>query len=599
VAAPSLVAGTVLGLLGVGVIAAIALSVVAWRRRDTPGSRSFILFLMSAAVYAGASFAVMITPGADLALLFYHVATVGGVAIGITWLLFVIEYAGYWESLAWWSHLAIWGLPGVYALTVLTNPMHGLVFSTTVTSYESLTLVSPTFEPLGRVAIVYILGLTLVSYAILTHLFLRTRNVHRKQTGAILFGALIPMVAYAVFLGGIGPHPALDLTPVAFSLEAVVVGWALFRYDFLAVSPIATELYLQRMADPLLVLDERDRLVDYNESAAAVLGLENPGTRPHIRSISSTLAGALDGDGGAVELSTPDGPARFDLTETSIHDQHDRLRGSMVVLRDVTELEEQRAELQRKNAQLEQFTSVVSHDLRNPLNVAKGFAELARDEDDPAALERSIDAMDDMEALIDDLLTLAREGQSVGELELVSFRDVVDAAWEEAPTGDAVLAVDDDADFECYADPDRFRELLGNLFRNSVEHGTPDPASDSPVASDDGSSEDASNAAPDASDETSPEGDGDVAGGPRLTVTVGKLDDRSGFYVEDDGVGIPDAHADSVFESGFSTSSGGTGLGLSIVSTIANGHGWGVSLGESEAGGVRLEFDGVRMASAR
>lgn len=399
----------VLGLLIVGVGAALMLSGVAWRRRDIPGSKSFLLFLGTAALYSGSTFAVMISPGPDVATGLYHVATVGGVAIGIVWVLFAIEYTGYWDSLEWWSHLAIWGLPAAYGVVILTNPWHGLVMSTEVTTYESLTLVSPTFNLLGILSMLYVLGLTLFSYGLLGHLFLRTRNVHRKQTGAILLGSLIPMVAYGIFLGGLGPHPALDLTPVAFALEAIVVGWALFRYDFLAVSPIATELYLQRMADPLLVLDERDRLVDFNDSAAAVLGLESTGTQPHVRSISPTLGRALGDDGGTVDLSTPDGPATFGLTETTIHDRHDRIRGTMIVLRDVTELEEHRAELQRKNAQLEQFTSVVSHDLRNPLNVAKGFAELARDEDDPTALERSIDAMGDMEALIEDLLTLARE----------------------------------------------------------------------------------------------------------------------------------------------------------------------------------------------
>mgnify|MGYP000167901151 CR=1 FL=1 len=79
-------------------------------------------------------------------------------------------------------------------------------------------------------------------------------------------------------------------------------------------------------------------------------------------------------------------------------------------------------------------------------------------------------------------------------------------------------------------------------------------------------------------------------------MTVGKLEDRSGFYVEDDGVGIPDSYADSVFESGFSTSGGGTGLGLAIVTSIANGHGWGVTLRESDAGGARFECNGLRIA---
>jgi signal transduction histidine kinase len=576
----------VVGLVLAGALATVALLIVTRRRRDTPGARTFGWFLGIELAYILATVGLLLSPGPRLATGFYYATAIGGTGVGVTWVLFVVEYAGYWDRMRWWTHLLVWGVPAVYGVGILTNPWHGAILGTEVTEYGFLTLVAPTFQPLAFAAIAYILLLVLGSYAVLLHLFLRTRNVHKKQTGAILAGALVPTIAYGLYMAELTPHPALDITPVAFVLEAIVVGWALFRYDFLAVSPIATELYLQRMADPLLVLDERDRLVDYNDAAAGVLGIDDAGNRPHLQAIDADLEGALGAEQGTVELSTPDGLATFDLTQTVIRDQHDRERGTMVVLRDVTELEAQRAELERKNAQLERFTSVVSHDLRNPLNVAKGFAELARDQDDPEALERSIAAMDDMERLIDDLLTLAREGQTVDDLELVSFLDVVHAAWDSAPTTGASLEVADGADFECYADPDRFEELLGNLFRNAVEHGMP---------------EEDTAAAPDAvADSGADGGEAEQASeAPALTVTVAGLEDRNGFYVEDDGVGIPASEAVDVFDSGYSTAASGTGLGLAIVRSIASGHGWGVSLTASDAGGARFEFEGVRLASDR
>ncbi|GAB3683177.1 hypothetical protein GCM10028857_10290 [Salinarchaeum chitinilyticum] len=591
-ASSSSIAVAVIALLVAGGITTFGLALVAWRRRNTPGTKTFHLFLGAQLLYLLGTLGVFLSPGPRFATGLYLFASVAAVAVGVTWVLFTIEYAGYWDRLRWWGHALLWGQPAVYSLGVITNPWHGAIVSTETVSYGGLTLVSVTYHPIGQFELVYIVLLVIFSFALLGHLFLRTRNVHRKQTATIFLGALLPTAAYVLFWTEFAPHQAMDLTPVAFVLQSIVVGWALFRYDFLSVSPIATELYIQQMADPLVVLDERDRLVDYNESAAAALGLDEADDRAHVREISPALASAMGEDGGTVELSTDGGVATFDLTDTVIRDRHERVRGSMLVLRDVTELEEHRAELERKNAQLEQFTSVVSHDLRNPLNVAQGFAELARDERDFDALERSIEAMDDMEALIEDLLTLAREGQTVDEVELVSFLDVVQAAWDEAPTAGATLEVADDADFECYADPDRFQELLGNLFRNAVEHGAPDEdeLETQPVGVTDG--------------DTGPEtietdGDSDVAAGPALTVTVGRLADRGGFYLEDDGVGISDSEAADVFESGYTTSSSGTGLGLAIVRSIASGHGWGVSLTGSDRGGARFEFVGVRFASDR
>jgi signal transduction histidine kinase len=63
-----------------------------------------------------------------------------------------------------------------------------------------------------------------------------------------------------------------------------------------------------------------------------------------------------------------------------------------------------------------------------------------------------------------------------------------------------------------------------------------------------------------------------------------------GFYVADDGVGIPEDRRDAVFESGETFSEDGTGFGLSIVEDIAEAHGWRVALVESEDGGARFEF---------
>jgi signal transduction histidine kinase len=75
-----------------------------------------------------------------------------------------------------------------------------------------------------------------------------------------------------------------------------------------------------------------------------------------------------------------------------------------------------------------------------------------------------------------------------------------------------------------------------------------------------------------------------------ITVTVGDVD--GGFFVADDGAGVPENERESVFQTGYSTGEG-TGVGLSIVEQVADAHGWSVRLVESEDGGARFEFTGV------
>lgn len=111
-----------------------------------------------------------------------------------------------------------------------------------------------------------------------------------------------------------------------------------------------------------------------------------------------------------------------------------------------------------------------------------------------------------------------------------------------------------DCDCTVRADRSRFQQLLEKLLRNASEYG-----------------------------------------GEDVVITVGELEE--GFYIEDDGPGIPQGTRDDVFEAGYSTSNEGTGLGLSIVKRIAEAHGWTVNVAEGSTGGARFEITGVEFTA--
>ena len=254
-----------------------------------------------------------------------------------------------------------------------------------------------------------------------------------------------------------------------------------------------------------------------------------------------------------------------------------------------SERAERRRRLERERERLEEFASVVSHDLRNPLSVAVGNVELAKDFEGEAAderLDRAHDALDWMDDLISDLLALAREGRSVEETATVDLRSVVDTAWRTVGSGpDVALVVEGPLPWvEC--DRSRLRQALENLFRNAIEHGGPDDCSPSDLPDEAGADAD------DARGPFADDGNGEVApADASLRIFVGTL--PGGFYVADDGPGIDPSERESVFEPGFTTDDDGTGFGLAIVERIAEAHGWEVTLTESESGGARFEFHGV------
>ncbi|QLH79664.1 PAS domain S-box protein [Halosimplex rubrum] len=203
--------------------------------------------------------------------------------------------------------------------------------------------------------------------------------------------------------------------------------------------------------------------------------------------------------------------------------------------------------VRRRNEQLEQFAHVISHDLRNPLNVAMGHLQMVPDDAETPHIDRVATAHERMHELIEDVLTLARQGRSIEDPEPVSLANCAAQSWDMIETGAGDLTIE--ATRTVQGDVSRLRQLFENLFRNAVEHGS-----------------------------------------PTVTITVGEI--RDGFYVADDGPGIPAGERTAVFDFGYTTREGGTGFGLPIVKEIAEAHGWTVRVTESAHGGTRFEVVG-------
>ncbi len=241
-----------------------------------------------------------------------------------------------------------------------------------------------------------------------------------------------------------------------------------------------------------------------------------------------------------------DGPRVFRLSTAQIVSTATPKRG-YAIYSDVTDQKRRQDELERQNQQLEEFASVVSHDLRQPLGIAMGKLSILSETSDSPHIDDIEDALDRMESLIENVLTLARQGRIVDTPTPTSVESVVTGAWEMVEGDRASLTIDAPLG-SIDADQQRLQELFENLFRNAIEHA-----------------------------------------GATVTVTVGALE-GGGFYVADDGPGIPPDERDRVFDRGFTTAADGTGLGLVIVKTIVDAHGWEITVTESATGGVRFEI---------
>ena len=270
-----------------------------------------------------------------------------------------------------------------------------------------------------------------------------------------------------------------------------------------------------------------------------------------LEQLNGTLTAFQEGDYSArVDHDVAEGFLDRDTVEP-IEQVNELARMRERLQEQVSEATEAKRELERQNERLEEFAGVVSHDLQNPLNVANLRLELARETCDSPHLRDVAEAHSRMEQLIDDLLTFARAGSESIDRGTVALSPLLEECWDTIRGDDAGLVVETGRAVR--ADRDRLRQLFENLLSNAVEHG-----------------------------------------GGDVSITVGDLE--GGFYVEDDGPGIPSFEREDVFDTGYSVTDDGTGFGLSIVEQVAEAHGWDIRVTDGSAGGARFEITGVETA---
>ncbi|TQQ83523.1 histidine kinase [Halonotius terrestris] len=527
----------------------------AYRIKEQDTRRGLVALLATSGTWATLHIGYLAAPTPSLQYGFYMIGLVVGLSTVGPWLYFCSAYTG--RSLhhnTAYQRVAIGIYLGIVAIK-LTNPLHGLYFSASVANvpFQHLMIDHGTIHWLAM-GLAY--SLALVGIFMLFELFTQV-DYDTKPFVVLVALTSLPVV---FDIAGYVSTALIDITYSAIGVAIFAVG-VLFMYtdEFESIQLAG------QYDDPVIVLSEDREVRDANRAAEALFPELADATGEELESILPQLDAAVATDeifklenGGDEQYYQP-ATNQFSASRAQL--------GKLVVLTDVTEQERYRQQLERQNERLEQFTGMVSHDLRNPLNVAQGNSEIiaelltaAKNDDgsyEPVdsdtlgtigtAADTLTRTLTRMEILIDDLLVLAREGQEIDETEPVSLAKIGEGCWSMVDQKGAEFVVVDDLIVE--ADPDRLQQLFENLFRNAIEHG-----------------------------------------GDEVTIRIGPLDDEWGFYVEDTGPGIPEGKRDTVFESGYTTNRDGTGFGLSIVSEIVEAHGWRIDLAESVEGGARFEI---------
>ena len=579
-------------LLALGLACAFGVG-SAWtavKNRHAAGARPLLGVALASIVWAASTIGLVVTDAPAAKLRWLQVAYLGMVAAPITFVWFALEYTSGGPQAGRWTLGGLWLGGGLVLLLVWTNPIHHLYWADLAYGADvpaGLRTV-PAAGFWGFVAFTY--ALLIFGSVLLVRYALTAPGLYRTQSAALLAAVVVPWAANV-------PHALqwmrADYTPVALAATTGLLCVAMHRYRLTDLSPIALRTVFESIAAGVVIVDREGRVVDANAAAHDMLGLSDDEIGASFDDLvaADDLLGRLcDADPDqsrllrGAELTPEREPSSserryVEARVTPIRPARGQPGGRLVVLTDITERERQRRRLERKNQQLEKFASVVSHDLRSPLNVALGNLSIAwealpssapaseengqdaapttpdrsasPDEADAPVhppLRRAHRALGRMETLIDDLLTLAAGGTEITDAEPVALAAVATDAWDTVDTKDATLTLRTEAPLQ--ADRSRLHQLLENLLYNAIVHG-----------------------------------------GPEVTVTIGDRPD--GFYVADDGPGFPNEPPETLLGAGYTTHEDGTGFGLGIVHEIAKAHGWTLRLGTSAADGARIDVTGI------
>jgi signal transduction histidine kinase len=527
----------VFGVAALGCLAALPRA----RQIEDRGTRLGLLGLLAGSSGWAASHALLfLGPSPGLSRLIYLGGLILGFSTVFSWLYFCSAYTGrvyHRKRLP----LALGGalFLGVAAVK-LTNPLHRQYFTA-----EFVTTPFPHLEIQQQLFHWLVTGLSYslaaVGLFMLFELVLEADQDTRPLgllAGVTVLPVVFDVTAYA--LPGLVNVIHAPLGVAAFAVGVLYV----FDERFLTVQ-VASEV-----DGPLVFLDGEDRIREFTVDAERLL----PGLASHRGDPIETVPALADATGEETTVLDfeVDGDRRHFLATTREFPVGQTDVDRLLLFSEVTDLERQRRELGRHNAQLEAFAGGLRHELLNATQIVLGHiqtAEAMLDEDPSRArdsLSTAAERSRGMAATINDIASVARQGQTVGDIDTLDFRTVVRAAYGRHDTGDLSLVVEGDGTIR--ADERR----LYSLFERAVEFALRNDATALTV---------------------------------RLTDT--------GFTIADDGTRPPDENLDRVFDYDGAVPTAKVGMALPTLKTLARTHGWTVRADADYTEGVRVVVDGV------
>lgn len=344
-------------LLILAVLLAFGIAAVAWRRRNAPGGVAFVLMMLATATWEFFRLleSIAVEPGAKI--YWARFEYIGIASVPVLWLLFTRQYSRREHARLGLGPAWLWIVPAATVALAFSNEQHGWLWSE----------ISPASDTRGAhliyghgpgfwITALYNYLLVLAGTVTLLATILRGTGIDRRQTIALLAGAMVTWIANMVYLSGFGPVPGLDPTPLTFNLTGVIYAYTLYRYRLFDLVPVSRHTLLENMIEGVLVLDNEQRIADINSAAMGFLGLSAD------YCIGEDAAALLANRPQLIEYCDSRSETRgeiqllgrhMDVRAVPLKEGANRRLGMLVVLRDITNHRLAEDQLREANARLQ------------------------------------------------------------------------------------------------------------------------------------------------------------------------------------------------------------------------------------------------------
>ena len=254
---------TLIGSIMIGsAVLSIMIAIYVWRRRFISGGAWFSMMMVSLSVWAFFASLLDMAIERETKIFFEKLTFLGVSSVATFWFFFAVRYSGRdaWPKRSLFP--LFWVMPVFVFAAAMTNDYHGLVWpQITAVPGRSYLMLHFTLGPIVYLNMVYSYILILLGMFIFVRTTISSEKLYSKQTWALILAVCIPWVCNIGFVADMSPQ-GFDPTTISFVAASALIAWSLFRYKLLDVLPVAHEALITNMSDGVIVIDERNRIVE-------------------------------------------------------------------------------------------------------------------------------------------------------------------------------------------------------------------------------------------------------------------------------------------------------------------------------------------------